>query len=271
MLNPNERIDDLEIKNYKIIQNTEMFCYGIDAVLLSDFAKVKKHEVVLDMCTGNGVVAMLLEAKNECKHIVGIDILEKNIDMARRSIEMNGQIDKISFVCGDVKEMTRKLGNQEIREIIKTSNISGNQVNESGLVNWCPESFDVITCNPPYMANGAGPQNENMDKLVARHEIMCTLEDIISNVSKVVKFGGRMYMIHRPQRLAEIIYIMKKYDLEPKRLRNVYPTVDKKPTMILIEARKGGAPELIIEPPLITYNKEGSYTDEILRIYGKNR
>ncbi|HCC07076.1 MAG TPA: SAM-dependent methyltransferase [Clostridiales bacterium] len=242
IISPDERIDDLEIKNYHIIQNKKMFCFGVDAVLLSDFARVKKDDTVLDMCTGNGVIAMLLEAKTEAKYITGIDILEKNIDMANRSIKMNEQTDKVCFIQGDVNDS---------REIFKE------------------KEFDIITCNPPYMENNKGLKNEITEKIIARHEVLCTLEDIISNASSVLTHNGRIYMIHRPHRLTDIIHIMKKYKIELKRLRNVYPTIDKPPTMILVEGVKHAKPYLVIDQPLIIYNKEGSYTEEIMRMYGK--
>ncbi|HAN09087.1 MAG TPA: SAM-dependent methyltransferase [Clostridiales bacterium] len=242
MLSIDERIDDLEIKDYHIIQNKKMFCFGIDAVLLSSFAKVKKDEDVLDMCTGNGVVAMLLEAKTEAKQITGIDIIDKNIDMANRSIKMNKQTEKVSFIQGDINNS---------REIFK-----GRQ-------------FNVITCNPPYMENNKGLKNELTEKIIARHEVLCTLEDIISSASSLLTNNGRIYMVHRPHRLTDIIHIMKKYKVELKKLRNVYPRVDKAPAMILVEGVKNAKPNLVIDPPLIIYNKEGNYTEEILKMYGK--
>jgi len=255
-LNENERIDDLEIKGYKIIQNKKMFCFGIDAVLLANFTKVKKDEQVLDMCTGNGVITMLLEAKTEGKYFIGIDILEKNIDMANRSIELNGQTERVEFICGDIKDLPNTLL-LSLRETKQSLFYNNN------------DKFDVITCNPPYMENNKGLKNEISEKIIARHEVLCTLDDIIYNASKLLTHNGRIYMVHRPHRLVDIIYIMKKYKIEPKKIRNVYPYVDKAPTMILIEGIKNAGSNLVMDQPLIIYNKDGSYTEDILKMYGK--
>ena len=236
-----ERLDDLGRKNYKIIQNPDGFCFGMDAVLLSGYAKVKKGQRVLDLGTGTGIIPILLEAKTEASHLTGLEIQEKSADMARRSVRYNDLEDKISIVTGDIKEAGSLFG---------------------------AASFDVVTSNPPYMIGGHGLQNPSMPKTIARHEVLCDLEDVVRAASTVLVPGGYFYMVHRPFRLAEIITAMTKYQLEPKRMRFVYPYVDKPANMVLIEAVKGGNSQLKVEEPLIVYNKDGSYTAELLDMYG---
>lgn len=240
-LKQDERIDDLHRKGYKIIQNPKKFCFGIDAVLLSGFANVRDNEKVLDLGTGTGIIPILLEAKTMGKHFIGLEIQEESVEMANRSVHLNSLEDKISIVHGDIKEADK---------LFPLS------------------SFDVITSNPPYMNNKNGLKNELQPKSVARHEILCTLEDVIKAASSLVKVGGRFYMVHRPSRLPEIIVILKKYKLEPKRMRLVHPYVHKEPNMVLIESVRHGKPLLGIEPPLIVYEEVGKYTDEIYKIYG---
>lgn len=236
----NERLDDLGRKGYRIIQNPEKFCFGIDAVLLTGFAKVKPGSRVLDLGTGTGIIPILLEAKTQAEHLTGLEIQEESADMARRSVAYNGLEDKISIVTGDIKEAGSLLG---------------------------AASFDVITCNPPYMIGGHGPQNPSVPKMIARHEILCTFEDVAREAAYLLKQGGTFYLVHRPFRLAEIITTLAAYKLEPKRIRFVHPYVDKEPNMVLIEARKGGNPRVTVEKPLIVYKEKGEYTDEIYDIY----
>ncbi len=235
-----ERLDDLGRNGYKIIQNPEKFCFGIDAVLLSEFAKVKEGKKVLDLGTGTGIIPILLEAKTGAAHLTGLEIQEESADMARRSVAYNGLEDKISIVTGDIKEAGSLFG---------------------------AASFDVITCNPPYMIGGHGLQNPSIPKMIARHEILCTLEDIARQTSLLLKQGGTFYLVHRPFRLAEIITVLVNNKLEPKRIRFVHPYVDKEPNMVLIEAKKGGNSRVTVEKPLIVYKEVGEYTDEIYDIY----
>lgn len=237
----NERIDDLQRNHYKIIQNTKKFCFGMDAVLLSGFAKVKEGEQVLDLGTGTGIIPILLEAKTKGKHFSGLEIQEESASMAKRSVELNNLQDKIDIVVGDIKE---------------ASNIFG------------AASFDVVTTNPPYMTDSHGLLNPNMEKAIARHELLCTLEDVIRESSKLLKTNGRFYMVHRPFRLAEIIVVMKKYKLEVKHMRFVHAFIDKEPNMVLIEAMKGGKPRVTVDSPLIVYKEPGVYNEEIYEIYG---
>ena len=239
-----ERIDDLHRNGYKIIQDTQKFCFGIDAVLLTGFASVKDNENVLDLGTGTGIIPILLEAKTKGNHFTGLEIQDESVDMAIRSVKLNCLEDKISIVKGDIKEAGK---------LFPLS------------------SFDVITSNPPYMNNNNGIKNTLEPKSIARHEILCTLQDVVENASSVLKVGGRFYMVHRPNRLPEIIVTLKKYKLEPKRIRFVHPYSDKEPNMILIESVRHGKPLLKVEPPLIVYKSVGEYTDEIYDIYGYDR
>ncbi|MDE6739414.1 MAG: tRNA1(Val) (adenine(37)-N6)-methyltransferase [Lachnospiraceae bacterium] len=240
-LKENERIDDLERNGYHIIQDTGRFCFGMDAVLLSGFAKVKDKARVLDLGTGTGIIPILLEAKTGAEHLTGLEIQEDSADMARRSVRLNGLEDKIDIVTGDIKE-------------------AGSLFDAA--------SFDVITCNPPYMTHQHGLMNPNDAKAIARHEILCTLEDVIAQTAKLLRPGGNFYMVHRPFRLAEIMVLLHDYKLEPKRMQLVYPYVDKEPNMVLIEANRGGRPRMTVEKPLIVYKEPGVYMPEIYEIYG---
>lgn len=239
-LRPKERIDDLQCKGYRIIQNPERFCFGMDAVLLSSFAKAKSGERVLDLGTGNGIIPILMEAKTSGEVFYGLEIQEKSADLAKRSAALNGLEEKVKIVTGDMKEAVEIFG---------------------------AASFHVITMNPPYMTGNHGIVNPKDAKAIARHEITCTLEDMISQASKVLKSKGRFYMVHRPFRLAEILSLMVNYHLEPKRMRLVYPYVDKEPNMVLIEGLKGGNSRITVEPPLIVYESPGVYTEELKKMY----
>lgn len=236
-----ERLDELHRNGYRIIQDKGRFCFGMDAVLLSGFAKVKPDEQALDLGTGTGIIPILLEAKTDGRHFVGLEIQEESADMASRSVAYNGLEEKIEIVTGDIKD---------------ASNIFG------------ASSFDVITTNPPYMIGQHGLKNEENAKAIARHEILCTLDDVLRESAKILKPGGRFYMVHRPFRLAEILSAMVQYRIEPKRMRLVYPFVDKEPNMVLIEGLRGGRSRMTVEKPLIVYKEPGVYTDEIYDIYG---
>lgn len=242
-LQENERLDDLQ-NGYFIIQNTKNFCYGIDAVLLAGFARVKPGERVLDMGTGTGIIPILLKAKTPGEHFTGLEIQEESAQMARRSVVYNGLEKDIEIRTGDIREAVAIFGRA---------------------------SFSVVTCNPPYMTGSHGLVNPHLPKAIARHEVLCTLEDVISQAAQVLEPRGRFYMVHRPFRLAEIMGLMMKYQLEPKRMRLVYPYVDKEPNMVLIEGLLGGNPRITVEKPLIVYERPGVYTDEIREIYGDGR
>lgn len=229
-LKEGERLDDLQLSGYEIIQDPERFCFGVDAVLLTDFVKVKPGERVLDLGTGTGVIPILLEAKTQGRYFAGLEIQEESADMARRSVAYNHISEKVHIVTGDIKEAA---------EIFKTA------------------SFDVITTNPPYMLNNHGLKNAGDARTIARHEVLCTLEDILRESAKILpESKGRFYMVHRPFRLIEILNKMCQYKIEPKRLQFVHPYVDKEPTMVLIEGMKGGKPRVRIEPPIIMYERQ---------------
>ncbi len=240
LVKENERIDDLQNGCY-IIQDPEKFCFGMDAVLLSGFARVKKEEKALDLGTGTGIIPILLSKRTMGKSFFGLEIQEECAEMAARSVKYNHLEEKVQIVQGDIRE---------------TANIFG------------AASFDVVTSNPPYMIGKHGLQNPDLPKAIARHEILCTLEDVIREASRVLKDRGRFYMVHRPFRLTEIMTVLTQYHLEPKRMQLVYPYIDREPNMVLIEARKGGNPRITVERPLIVYEKPGVYTSSILEIYG---
>lgn len=240
-MKPEERLDDLQVKGYQIIQNPSKFCFGMDAVLLSNFAKVKKGEKVLDIGTGTGIIPILLEAKSEGEYFTGLEIQEESADMARRSVAYNHLEDKIDIVTGDVKEAVNLFGSV---------------------------FFDVITTNPPYMIGAHGLQNKDSAKAIARHEILCDLDDILRTSAKLLRSGGRFYMVHRPFRLAEILSKMCAYKIEPKRMRLVHPYIDKEPNMVLIEGSRGGNSRMTVEPPLIVYREKNVYSEELLGEYG---
>lgn len=239
LIKSNERIDDLQ-NGFYVIQDPQKFCFGMDAVLLSGFARVKEGENVLDMGTGTGIIPILLRAKTKGSFFAGLEIQEECVDMARRSVEYNEIDSEVKIFHGDIKEAAEIFG---------------------------AASFRVVTCNPPYMIGQHGLTNSHLPKAVARHEVLCTLEDVVSQASKVLKDRGRFYMVHRPFRLAEIMNTLVKYKLEPKRMQLVYPFIDREPNMVLIEALKGGNPRITVERPLIVYEKPGVYTKEILELY----
>ena len=240
LVKDNERIDDLQ-NGYYVIQDPDKFCFGMDAVLLSGFAKVKKGETALDLGTGTGIIPILLKTKTNGKHFTGLEIQKECADMAGRSVRYNHLEDDVEIVQGDIKEAADIFG---------------------------AASFDVVTSNPPYMIGQHGLRNPDMPKAIARHEVLCNLEDVVSQASKVLKERGRFYMVHRPFRLPEIMTKMCAYGIEPKRMRLVYPYIDKEPNMVLIEGMKGGNPRMQVEPPLVVYQKDGSYTEELLALYG---
>ena len=245
ILKDNERIDDLQLNNLKIIQNKDGFCFGIDAVLLSDFAKdIRNNSTVLDLGTGTGIIGILLCAKTKLSKIYGIDIQKDVCDMAFRSVKLNNLENKFEIINTNIKELT-------------------NTFEEA--------SFDAIVSNPPYKKDNSGLKNESETKLISRHEITASLEDFIHVSSKLLKSNGSIYMVHRPERLSDLFYLLKKYNLEPKKLRLVQSYQDSKPKLVLVKATKNAKSFLNIEEPLIIYNKDGSYTDEIFKIYSKEK
>ena len=276
LLRPGERIDDLQRGGLRIIQDPSLFCFGMDAVLLSAYVRIKKARRGLDMGTGNGIIPLLLSDRTDCASLTGLEIQPESAGLAVRSIALNGLQDRVHIVQGDIREADRI---------------------------FAPASFDLITCNPPYRAvgsgritgttsgltrrpagtagdvsgfkqaqkgatgTGSGVAGEPDPRAIARHEILCTLDDVVRAASRLLRPGGHFYMVHRPMRLPEILTKLCAAGLEPKRMRLVYPHADKEPNMVLLDCVRGGAPELRVEPPLIVYEKDGTYTPELKQIY----
>ena len=229
-LKEGERLDDLQRNGFQIIQNPGRFCFGMDAVLLSGFSRAQEGDKVLDLGTGTGIIPILMAAKTRAEHFTALEIQEESADMARRSVLLNGLESQIDIVQGDMKEA---------ENFFKAA------------------SFDVVTCNPPYMIGQHGIANPEEPKAIARHEICCTLEDVVRVTAKLLRPGGNFFMVHRPFRLAEIMTVLTKYKLEPKRMQLVHPYIDREPNMVLIEANRGGKARMKIEPPLIIYESPG--------------
>lgn len=244
VINENERIDDLQYKGLKIIQNKDGFCFGIDAVLLANFAKnMKRKKLVVDLCTGTGIVAILLSGKTDAKKIIGVEIQPESAEMAKRSVELNSIQDRVEIINQDLKKL-------------KT-------VIEAG-------SVDTVTVNPPYMKAGSAIVNDENKLSIARHEVCCTLDDVIKEAARILKTNGEFFMVHKPERLVDIFCTMRKYKIEPKRIRFVHPSVDKPANIVLIEGTRDGKEFLKFEKSLYVY-ENGEYTDEIYEIYEKEK
>lgn len=242
-LKNNERIDDLEYKGLKIIQNKDGFCFGVDSVLLSDYAKkIKKNSTVIDIGTGTGIISLLLCKKTELLKIYGIEIQEEVAEMARRSIELNNLENKFEIINTNIKDVFSFLE---------------------------PHKYDAVVTNPPYKKIDTGVKSVDKKQLISRHEIECTLEDVIKQSSKLLKDLGEFYMVHRAERLVDIMCLLRKYKLEPKNIRFVHSKSGEKPTLILVRAVRGARDFLKIDSPLVIYKDNGEYTDEILEIYDK--
>ncbi len=235
-----ERIDDLLTHELKIIQSHEVFCFSMDAVLLGRFASVPKRGRIIDLCTGNGAIPLIMSTRSPYARFVGVEIQPRLHDMAQRNVELNGLGTRIAMHLGDVKEAAKDFGYGQ---------------------------FDLVTCNPPYMPAKSGEQNENEHLAIARHEILLKLEDVIRVSSQLLKTGGKAALVHRATRLIDIVTLMRQYGIEPKRMRLVHPRRDAEPNMVLIEGVRGGKPELRIQPPLIVYEQGEEYCDELYEIY----
>lgn len=246
ILRENERIDDLQINNLKIIQNTDGFCFGIDSVLLSEFAKdIKNGSKVMDMGTGTGIIGFLLLAKTNIKSVVGVDVQPDIIEMVNRSINLNNLENKFSTINCNIKDI---LNNVE------------------------RESFDVVVTNPPYKKLNTGGQNENEKKLISRHEYLADIFDFIKAAKQVLKDKGTLYMVHRPERLSDIITGLRENKIEPKKIRFVYSREDSNEAkLVLIKAVKNGGDFMKVDKPLYIYDSDGNYTEEILNIYNKRK
>ncbi len=243
VLKENERIDDLEINDFKIIQNNEGFCFGIDSVLLSDFAKNIKHNtIIMDLGTGTGIIPTLLCAKTKLKKVIGVEIQEEVYEMARRSIELNNLKDRFEIINEDILNLNKK---------------------------YEKNSFDVVITNPPYKKKNSGILNENDKKIISRHEVTASLDDFIKVAKDMLKDKGEFYMVHRPDRLVDILSIMRIYKIEPKLLRFVFSEKDQPPKLILIKGIKNAKPFLKIEKNLYIYDENKNYTEEIKKIYNK--
>ena len=244
-LNENERIDDLQYKGLKLIQNKNGFCFGIDAVLLANFAKnMKKCETVVDLCTGNGVVAILLSGKTSASKIYGVEIQEDVANLAKRSVEFNKLDGRVEILNKNLKDL---------KDSIPSATV------------------DSVTVNPPYMKAGNGVINDKNTLMIARHEISCTLEDVVKEAARLLKFNGEFFMVHKPERLVEIFCVMRKYKIEPKRIKFVQPSANKPANLVLIEGSKNAGEFLKVETPLCVYKDDGEYTDEIYDIYEMER
>ncbi len=230
---PNERIDDLENSGLKIIQNTDHFCFGMDAVLLAGFTKANASSTVLDLCTGTGIIPILLSAKTKAKQIYGVEIQDGSYNLAQRNIELNKLQDRLTIFQDDLKKFT------------------------------LPKEVDVVTVNPPYMSN-TGILNKNDEKTIARHEVLANIDDVLACVNRNLKYGGNFFMVHRPDRLCDIFVAMRNYKIEPKLIRFVKSFDYSTPSMVLIMGQKGGKPSLKYDNDLIIYKDVNVYTDEIL-------
>ncbi len=238
------RLDDLELigrngKPLRIKQNPKWFCFGIDAVLLANFARIKYGDRVLDMCTGSGVIPAIISAKTKAKHIDGIEIQQDIYNMATETVKLNDASEYITIINGDIKEFKSQ------------------------------KPYECVTCNPPYKELSGGTVSESTHLAIARNEVMCNLNDVCKCASRNLKFGGLFFMVHRPERLCDIVMCMRENGIEPKRIRPVHSYADKPPVMLLIEGKKGGNPKLIYDSPLVIYDKNGTYSDEIHKIYGR--
>ena len=244
---PGEKIDDLQRSGLRIIQDPARFCFGMDAVLLTGFVqegiagRTMSREDLLDLGTGTGIIPLLMSAKSDCRSLTGLEIQPDSADMASRSVKLNGLEDRVRIIQGDIKEADAL---------------------------FAPASFGVITCNPPYMIRSHGLQNPDSPKAIARHEVLCSFEDVARATERLLKPGGHFYLVHRPFRLAEIMTTLRDHGLEPKRMRLVYPYVDREPNMVLLDCVRGGRPRLTVERPLIVYKEPGVYTEEIYEVYG---
>lgn len=239
-----EAIDDLQLDNLYLIQKKQGFRFGIDAVLLSNFANVKNKHRVIDLCTGTGIVPFLIYGKYKPKEVVGIEIQEDMVEMAIRSSKYNEIEDVVSFKNADLKDLKylSSLG-----------------------------TFDVLTVNPPYKLNNSGIVNLDDKLAIARHEIMCSLEDVIVASRKLLKDNGRIFIVHRPERLIDIFELMRKYKIEPKRVQMVQPNINKAPNIVLVEGQRDGGAYLKWEKPIYVYNEDGTYSEEINKIYGREK
>ena len=242
LVREDETLDDLQLNGINIIQKKKAFRFGVDAVLLANYANVKNNHTVIDLCTGTGIVPFIIAGKTKAKKVLGIEIQDEFVEMAHRSVEINNLQDRVDFMCADLKDtaVLKKL-----------------------------ERADVVTVNPPYKLMNAGIKNATDKLTIARHEVLCNLENVIAASRILLKDNGRLYMVHRPERLADIFCLMRKYKIEPKRVQFVHPSAKKAPNIVLVEGQRDGGSFLKFEEPLYVYDDKGCYTKEIDEIYGR--
>ncbi|WP_434306212.1 tRNA1(Val) (adenine(37)-N6)-methyltransferase [Clostridium botulinum] len=241
IIKEDETLDDLQLKGIYVIQKKQAFRFGIDAVLLANFPTIKNGAKVVDLCSGTGIIPFILAGKTNASNIIGIEIQKEIADMAKRSIKYNNLQEKVRFIEGDLKNLKLLKGIEKV---------------------------DVVTVNPPYKTQGTGIININDKNAISRHEICCTLDDVVKAAKVLLKDKGKLYMIHRPDRIVDIMNVMRKYYIEPKLIRTIHPAVDKPPSMILIESQKNGGKFLKWDRPLYIYDENNKYTNEVKRIYG---
>ena len=244
-----ERIDDLNLNGRKIIQDTDLFLFGMDSVLLANKVKgINKDTVIVDLGTGSTVMPVIIAEKNNVKKIIGVELQQKMYDLAVKNVEYNKLQEKVSVLKENLKNV------DSIRKyILETTG---------------KDKVDVVISNPPYKKVGTGSKNDVDEKYIARHEVECELEDIFKTASKLLKFKGKLYLVHKPERMADLISLARKYNLEPKEIQFLQPTITKKPSIALIEYVLGGGNECVVLPNLIEYDESGNYTKDILDIYG---
>lgn len=238
----NERIDDLNLNGKKIIQNTDYFCFGIDSVLLANFVSSNSSKnVVVDLCSGTGVISVILTQKKKLHKIYAVELQDEMYNLLKRNIKLNNLKDCIYPFKANIKDY------------------------------YLDKKVDIVVCNPPYKEIGTGIKNENTVKYIARHEKECTLEDVFKCSSKILKQKGKLYLVHKPQRLVDLISLARKYNLEAKNIRFVYPKLNSSASIVLVEYVFCGGNEINVLPPLIEYDEFGNYTEEILDIYGSEK
>lgn len=235
-----ERIDDLQYDGLKIIQNPSLYCFTSDAVLLANMVKANHKDVVCDLGTGSGIIATIVATKTNCKKVYGVELQAYMSDMASRSVKMNGLEDRIEIINSPMQNATEILGK---------------------------ESCSVVVCNPPYQKVGAGEKQLKEEIAISRHEVKVTLEEIVTSACNLLKYGGKFYIIHQAKRMAELIYLLEKHDLRVKKIIMIQPKANKNVDTVIVEATKNGKVGLIVPPPLVVFNDDGTPTSTVESIY----
>lgn len=236
-----ERLDDLNCNNLKILQKKDGFCFGMDSVLIANFAKIsRKNAIVADLGTGTGIISILVAGKQNPEKVYAVEIQEELVDMAKRSVKYNDLENKIDIINADIVGISRGNFNKK---------------------------FDYVISNPPYKKLNTGLINDNQKKLISRHEVKCTLKDVVNEASKLLKDKGVFYMVHRPDRLCDIFNAMRENKVEPKEIQLVHSHLEDEANLVLIKGVKCGNPSLKVLKPLIVYNENNEYTEELLKFY----